>query len=238
MKKSFNQSLVLLFFSISFFSYSQKPHIIGLWEVNKVSVGKKNVTPVAKWTKINKDGTFQSGNGWLQHSKGIWNYDRQNNIFSTTDSLAVFDEFGGFTISFENKKMIWKRNEKGMSVKVILSPIKELPMSSSDYLKGIWDLVELKENGKSILHDFDSENRHNLFIGWDRVYINFTPTGKKLRGYWHIHGHRPEITLLPHQQGREIEKWRIEVTKKELVMIGISNSNRKIQRKYIRKKTF
>jgi hypothetical protein len=196
------------------------------------------MTPVAKWFRINADGTYQAGNGWLQNGNGTWNYDKQNNLYTAKDPLDIADKNGGFTVSFDGEKMQWEREEEGMTVKVTLLPVENLPMSPADYLKGIWDLVEITENEASILDDFDQDNKHKLFIRWDRVYINFSPEGKKLTGYWHIHGHKPEITLLPHQEDASPESWRVDVNEKELVMTGISESNRTIQRKYVRRNAF
>jgi len=238
MKRESNFLIVFALISISFSTYAQKEEITGFWEVERVDVGEKNMTPVAKWTKINSDGTYQSGNGWLQSSQGKWNYDAKNHMFTATDSLDVFDEFGGFSVSFDNEKMVWEREEEGMPVKVTLRPVEKLPMSPADYLKGIWDLVEITENKQSVMDDFDKDNKHKLFIRWDRIYINFSPEGKKLTGYWHIHGHKPEVTFLPHQEDAKPESWRIEVNKKELLMTGLSESNRTIERKYVRRNTF
>lgn len=238
MKKELNSLVVFALILISFSTYAQEETVIGFWEVEVVEVGEENMTPVAKWFKINTDGTYQAGNGWLQNGRGNWNYDAENKMYSSTDSLDITDEFGGFSVSFHNEKMVWEREEEGMHVKVTLLPIEKLPMSPADYLKGIWDLVEITENEQSILNDFDKENKHKLFIRWDRIYINFSSEGKKLTGYWHIHGHKPEITLLPHQEDGKPESWRIEVNKKELLMTGISDSNRTIQRKYVRRNTF
>ena len=238
MKKQLNFTLIILLISCSFSIYAQKENLIGLWEIEKVEVGEENMTPVAKWTKINADGTFQSGNGWLQNSRGIWNYDNENNKYSATDSLDIFDEFGGFTVSFDQKKMFWEREEEGMQVKVTLGLIHELPMATSDYLEGMWQLVDISEKGQSILEEFENAQEHKLFIRWDRMYMKFSSEGKKLTGYWHINGHKPEITLLPHQADENVESWRVEVNKKELIMTGISDSNKMIERKYIRKNTF
>ncbi len=238
MKKELNSLVVFALILISFSTYAQEETVIGFWEVEVVEVGEENMTPVAKWFKINTDGTYQAGNGWLQNGQGNWNYDAENKMYSSTDSLDIADEFGGFSVSFHNEKMVWEREEEGMHVKVTLLPIEKLPMSPADYLEGIWDLVEITENEQSILNDFDKENKHKLFIRWDRIYINFSSEGKKLTGYWHIHGHKPEITLLPHQEDGKPESWRIEVNKKELLMTGISDSNRTIQRKYVRRNTF
>lgn len=238
MKKELNFIMAFILLLLSFHTYAQKENIIGFWEVEKVAVGKKSMTPVAKWFKINPDGTYQAGNGWLQNGQGNWNYDTKNNIYSATDSLDIADEFDGFKVSFENGKMFWEREEEGMPVKVNLVPIEKLPMSPADYLKGLWDLVEITENEQSILDDFDREDKHKLFIRWDRIYINFGPEGEKITGYWHIHGHKPEITFLPHQEAEKPESWRIEVNHKELTMSGISDSNRTIKRKYVRRNAF
>ena len=106
MKKELRTLIVLALTLVSFTSYAQKERIIGLWEVEKVAVGDENMTPVAKWFKINADGTYQAGNGWLQNGNGNWNYDTQKNLYTATDPLDVADKFGGFTVLFDGAKMI------------------------------------------------------------------------------------------------------------------------------------
>ncbi len=230
--------LVILLWIVSFSSFAQKEKMIGLWEIEKVEVGEENMTPVAKWTKINEDGTFQSGNGWLQNSSGTWQYDPKNNRYSSIDSLDIYDEFGGFQVSFDDQTMFWERQEEGMKVRVSLKAVDELPMSPADFLEGMWKLTDISDHGNSILDDFDAAHRHKLFIRWDRIYMDFSPEGKKLTGYWHIHGHRSEITLLPHQDGGIAESWMVEVNDSELIMNGNSDSNRNIQRVYTRTNSF
>ena len=212
--------------------------LLGLWEMTKVSMGDQEMTPVSKWTRINKDGTFQSGNGWLQSSHGTWNWDADKSYFTPSDLLGIKDEFGGFTVSISGDNMTWKRDEDGVVVTVELVRIDNLPMSPADYLEGLWDLVEITENQKSITDEFDPNDQHRLFIRWDRLYNNYSPEGSKSTGYWHINGHRPEITLLPHTDGKQPESWSIEVDEKLLIMSGISDSNHAIQRKYSRRNSF
>ena len=238
MKKQINYVLVFSMLFMSFSVCAQKERIIGFWEIQKVEVGDKNMTPVAKWTKINTDGSFQSGNGWLQNAQGSWNYDAEKKTYSAIDALGIKDDFGGFVVSFDKEKMIWEREEEGMSVKVTLSPITAMPMAPADYLVGIWDLVEITENEHSIINDFDGKGKHKLFIRWDRIFINFSPEGERLTGYWHINGHKPEITLLPHQADKKPESWEVTVNEKTLYMKGISDDNQMIQRKYVRRNTF
>lgn len=229
-------ALILTLGACNTFAQSQSP--IGFWAIEKVSIGDQAMTPIAKWSKIHADGTYESGNGWLQSARGTWQFDPKTHVFSANDPLDVADEFGGFTVSFEGDKMYWEREEEGMPVKVTLKPIDKLPMSPADYLEGIWDLEEITENGASILADYDPNNKRKIFMGWDRIYRDFDAEGRRSSGFWHIDGHRPEITLLPHQQGKSPEGWRIEVNEKTLTMTGISDSNQDIQKKYIRRNTF
>jgi hypothetical protein len=238
MKKELNTLLLLVLTLASSHNFAQIGKMIGLWEVEQVQVGKASMTPVAKWFRINADSTYQAGNGWLQSASGTWQFDRENNLYTALDTLDVADKFGGFTVSFDGTKMLWEREEEGSPVKVILRPVEKLPMSPADYLEGIWDLVEITDDEQSIIDDFDQENRHKLQIRWDRIYIHISPEGERLTGYWHIHGHKSEVTLLPHQESAAPESWRVEVNEKELLMKGISDSNRTVQRKYVRRNTF
>ncbi|WP_373395891.1 hypothetical protein V8V91_15015 [Algoriphagus halophilus] len=211
MKKELNHLLGCILLLLSIPAQAQKEKVVGFWAVENVKVGEENMTPVAKWFKINQDGTYQAGNGWLQNGEGHWDFDAKTNKYAAQDNLDVEDDFGDFDVSFTGEKMIFEREEEGMHVKVILVPTEKLPMSPTDYLEGIWDLVEITENEQSILNEFDGEGKHKLFIRWDRIYINFSPEGKRLSGYWHINGHRPEITLLPIKEIRALKagksKW-------------------------------
>ena len=63
--------------------------ITGFWEFKKVDVGGKIKTPVAKWTKIENDHTYRSGNGWLQNSVGTWTYDDKARQFSATETNGI-----------------------------------------------------------------------------------------------------------------------------------------------------
>lgn len=229
---------IIILSTLPFFAFPQINRVIGLWEIKNVYVGDQEMNPVAKWSKINADGSFQSGNGWLQNASGTWTFDAENHLFSATDSLDIKDDFGGFTVSFDEEIMYWQRVEEGMEVNVTWVPIKELPMSPADYLEGLWDLEDIMEQDQSILASFDPDNKHRLFIRWDRIYMNFSPEGQRSSGYWHINGHKPEITLLPHTEGKNPESWRIDVNADELIMTGISDSNRSIQRRYLRKNSF
>ena len=137
--KTITRLIITLLFFHSSIAFTQD--IIGLWEIKKVIVGGKTMTPVAKWTKINKDGSYQSGNGWLQNTEGKWTFNKKNNLYSTTETNGVKDEFGPFTVEVTTNKMTWLREEEGRIVTVSLEKIKKMPKSTSDELMGLWDLV-------------------------------------------------------------------------------------------------
>ncbi|NGP75278.1 hypothetical protein G3570_01425 [Balneolaceae bacterium YR4-1] len=205
---------------------SRAQEITGFWEVTKVSMQGQTMTPVAKWTKINTDGTYQTGNGWLQNAVGTWTYDAASHTFSPEETNGITDEFGPFTVSFQNESMIWKRMEEGAEVTVELQQIEQLPMSTADQIKGLWDLSAITESGEDITSAFDPNGLYYLFIRWDRIYQGRNPKGENMSGYWHINGHRPEITLLSHTRGKEPQSWRVVVSENELVLSGISDSNK------------
>ncbi len=212
--------------------------LVGFWEVTEVKVGDQTMTPVAKWTRINEDGTFQSGNGWLQNSEGTWTLDKKYNHFKAIDPNGLEDEFGPFTISFEAEKMFWMRMEEGMPVTVILEPIDKLPKSTSDQLVGLWDLIAAEKEGTSIIDTYDPEEKRNIFIRWDRIYVERNAEGNRQTGYWHIHGHKPEITLLSHQEGKDAESWKVSFKNENLIMEGISYSNKNLKFTFIRLNKF
>jgi hypothetical protein len=231
MKKKITLTLLLLFIQFSF-CFSQE--VIGLWEIRKVEIGDKIVTPISKWTKINADGSYQSGNGWVQNSEGDWNYDENGKTFSPKETNGIRDMFGNFSVSFKQGKMLWQRDEDGENVKVTLNRIQKMPKSTADMMVGLWDVTEITEDETSIMESFDPKNRHYLFIRWDRVYVERTPNGEKSSGYWHINGHNPEITLISHNNDKEQERWIVTVSDTEMYLIGLSDSNKNREITYTR----
>jgi len=232
-------NLTVLILILSFFnSQAQSEQLYGLWLVEEVYVGDEIMTPVSKWFRINPDGTYQSGNGWLQSASGNWIHDAASNSFTAHDSLDVKDNFGAFSLTFDDDKMNWQREEEGIEVTVKLTLIENLPLSPADYLEGVWKLKEISLNEESILSEFDPERNHQLFIRWDRLYVNYTPENEKYFGYWFIHAHRPELRLIPQSDMDKMEKWEVQVDEKELQLIGISKSNKGVLRQYERGSSF
>jgi len=225
MKKRTHYFPILALLFILPYTLHTQNNITGLWEMTKVEVGDQIMTPVAKWTRINEDGSYQAGNGWLQNAAGQWSYDAKTKAFEAVDPNGIKDEFGPFTVSFKGKKMMWERMEEGMKVIVTLSPIQKLPKATGDQIVGLWDLTNATKDGSSILEEIDPDDKQYLFIRWDRIYVERNAEGQRKTGYWHIHGHKPELTLLSHDKAKDAESWRVEVSGTVLVLKGLSDSN-------------
>lgn len=228
------KKLLLIIYLLSFNSFSQE--IVGLWEVTNVNVGNEIMTPVAKWMRFNEDSTFQSGNGWLQNSEGTWTFNKEKMTFKTNAKNGLIDPFEPFNLSWEDSKMIWSRVEDGMKVTVTLKKIKKLPKAIGDELVGLWDLSIVLSEGKEIQNQLDPNDKNYVFIRWDRIYVERTAESKRTTGYWHIHGHKPEITFLSHQQGNNPETWQVNVNESssELTLKGLSESNHNLIKTYRR----
>lgn len=230
--------LITALFTLALSQTHAQQAVVGFWEVTEVKVGDQIMTPVAKWIRINDNGIFQSGNGWLQHSEGTWLFDEKYNHFEILDPNAFEDEYGPFSISFEAEKMFWMRMEEGMPVTVTLEPIDKLPKSTADNLVGLWDLIAAEKEGTSIVETYDPEDKRNIFIRWDRIYVEWNAEGNRETGYWHIHGHKPEITLFSHQKGKDAESWEVSFERDNLILQGISDGNKSLKLSFKRVNKF
>ncbi|NNC69785.1 MAG: hypothetical protein HKN90_03070 [Flavobacteriaceae bacterium] len=231
------RSTAILIFILFFVSKTFGQKIIGLWEVKEVKIGSQVMTPMAKWTKIQENGTYKSGNGWLQNAVGTWTFDKKKSLFSMSKTNGIIDEFGPFTVEFTDIGMNWLREEEGTIVSVALQKIKELPKGISHKVVGLWGLDSITKDGNEEKIEIGSEKNEYIFIRWDRIYINRSKSDRS-SGYWHMHGHKPELTLLPHSEGQNAESWLIEVSDTFLKLSGVSETNKKIEKNYKRLQKF
>lgn len=239
MDKSFISSL--LFFVLIFSSFSLKgQEVIGVWEIEEVKVGGDIMTPVAKWTRINTDGTYETGNGWSQSARGEWYYDK--NIKSLrlqeTEGMQVHDQNGPFQLSFEADKMRWEREEDGANVLVIFKRADKLPMATADKLLGIWNLQEIRKNGNDLNLKSDPYNKNYLFIKPDRTFTEKKLKGPLKQGYWHINGHKPHVTFIVPGNTKALEYWEISIQGSTLKMVGLSDGNINEERVFARMNEF
>jgi hypothetical protein len=169
------------------------------------------MTPQAKWTKFDADNTFVSGNGWLQHTYGTYEYNAANGQIKLNAANEPEDEFGPFSVMIMDDQMTWKRDEGGMEITVKLDRIEALPMAPADQIKGVWGVEKVISNGRDMTDTYDPNDDRYLFLRWDRVFVmDNTPEGR-LTGYWHTHGHRPEVTLLFHDTSIPVESYMISI---------------------------
>ncbi len=204
--------LLLLFLLTPILTHAQ---IEGLWLVTDVSMGDQSMTPVAKWTRINADGTYTSGNGWLQNAVGAWTF--EDEVFTPVQTDGIEDPFGGFTTQVEQDKMTWKREEEGATVTVQWKRIKELPQAPADQVIGLWELTrsegKLEESGP--LQDLKT-----LFVRWDHIYIMQVGESRET-GYWFMNAHRPDLSLIAHNEQEGTTYWRVAFQNGQMVCTAI-----------------
>lgn len=190
----------------------------GLWEVRRVFAGEEEKTPVAKWMKIFPDSTYISGNGWLQHSRGTWTYNREGSEFLPLQENGIRDPYGPFTLIVEDDKMVWERMEDGMEVSVYLQKSEELPLAPQDLLTGLWEWVEYSEKGEAQTNILDKKDRVYIHFRWDRIYLERDQQGTQVTGYWHMEGHRSELTLIPEDENLPRNRWKVRFQADRLIL--------------------
>ena len=215
---------ILFLFAVTL-SAVEAQSLEGLWVVKNVQVGEESMTPIAKWFRLKADGVQESGNGWFMHSKGSWEYDEEKKAFSANDPLGLKDEYGAFTVERKGENMTWERMEDGIQVTVSLELAEELPKGPGEQLIGLWELIS---EGQDI---FDEGS--TVFLRWDKKFVEKSSQGTTI-GFWHIHAHKPELTLIDQSIDRrriftiqEITDFSITLQEKK----GVKDVSYKFERK-------
>ncbi|MBK7872625.1 MAG: hypothetical protein IPJ74_19060 [Saprospiraceae bacterium] len=212
--------------------------IEGLWIVKKVLVGNEVMTPVAKWVKLEAGGTQLSGNGWLQHTFGTWNYDTSTSELSLFSEPGPVDEFGAFKVKYQGQHMTWERMEEGEKILVELERTEALPRSSADEMQGVWDLEKVTKQNEDITNQFDPEGKAYIFIRWDRIYVERTAGGERATGFWYINAHRPDLQLISYDKNIKDQTWRISFSDSKMTWTGLDEKNKNLVLTYERIKNF
>jgi hypothetical protein len=213
------------------------PVVDGFWLVTKVTVGGRELTPIARWFKLDK-GKQVSGNGWLQHSFGTYKFDKKKSelFFLTTNEPE--DEFGAFKVVRTGPLMTWNRKEENELVVVELKPITELPMSPADEVKGLWVLNSALDRELDVTKTFDPDHKHFLFIRWDRQYVKQINAHERIAGYWFFDELRPEITFISEHHEQEEEKWTVTLEGAKMTLKGSSENVKEMTLVYSRATEF
>lgn len=236
MNKSKNMSriifLLLVATSIWFSGCKDESSIDGLWVVKLVKVGEEEMTPNARWTQFNADSTQQSGNGWFQHSYGTWRLDAVNDKLSVVNTNGITDPYEPFNVRVEDNMMYWDRLEDGQKVQVTLERSDQLPETYGDQLLGLWRLHSLEGEGKYFSGSGSSPRNAIIFFRWDRRFMIRSEKGR-INGVYNVHGHKPEVELIPYGADLNRDFWSFAVDKETFTM-KLLNSDSVVTRTFTR----
>ncbi len=196
-----SQKYIWIILSCLLTSCTVNKQLEGLWQIEKVKIGDEEMTPIAKWTRINSDNTQESGNGWNQHVIGNWEYDKASNKIELTNSNGIEDEYPGFTITeISGEKMLWSRQEDGQTVDVYLMKIDKLPAAPFNELLGVWQL-------QSNIETSAENSTSYLFLRWDRILIDEKETEDRKYGIYKTHGHKNELQIIYYETPLRSVTW-------------------------------
>lgn len=224
--------IVFLTIVLSFISCDQPSTIEGLWVVKSVMVGEKKMTPNARWTRFHADQSQESGNGRFQHSYGSWQLNQNTNELFIINTNGLEDSNPPFMMTLRANEMIWERIEEGQQIKVLLERSAQLPETYGDKILGLWQLEKATGNGPYFMESDTNENNEYLFIRWDKRFVIGTTKGK-VHGVYNVHGHKPELELIPYSTPLKRDFWRFEFAE-NLITLKLLNSDSLVTRQFKR----
>jgi len=206
-------------------------NVAGLWQVQEVKVGDETMTPVARWMRFNEDNTQESGNGWLKHSEGNYEYNSTDSTLKMVDINGTADNNPPFQIDVQEDQMTWTRMEDGQKVHVRLKPIDQLPASPANKLLGLWEINQSEGNTTD-------QEQGTFFIRWDNIFVYTHPSGEKKYGVYKCHGHKNEIELIYYGDECRREWWAFKYQDDQLEFINTSNNKQLYRLKRIRQSPY
>lgn len=229
MSKNHLLSLIIILF---FTSCKNKPTIEGLWIIKSVTVGEEEMTPNARWTRFNSDSTQESGNGKFQHSYGTWKLSPKTNELSIENSNGLKDLNPPFVVTINQDEMIWNRMEEGQNIKVSLVRSSHLPETYGDKIIGLWKLEETVGNGNYYNQTDITKTNDYLFFRWDKRFVIESEKGK-VNGVYNVHGHKPEVELIPYGDQVKRDFWKINFDE-NAITLKLLNTDSLIIRRFKR----
>lgn len=224
--------LCLIFLFALLVSCQEKSSTVGLWEVKLVTVSDQQMTPNARWMRFNPDSTQESGNGWFRHSYGTWSMNSNTNELSVVNTNGLHDPFGPFKVSFEGNTMTWNRIEEGENVTVTLEKTDRLPETFGDKLLGLWQLKDASGNGKYFDLTDGINSTDYVFFRWDRQFVIHSAKGR-IQGVYNVHGHKPEVELIPYGENLERDFWQIAFDE-NAITLKLLNTDSLVTREFVR----
>lgn len=227
-KKSILSIIVILLL----FGCKNKSTIEGLWIVKSVKIGEEEMTPNARWIRFNSNLTQESGNGRFQHSYGIWKLNSESKELSIENSNGVNDLNEPFKILVNQNEMIWERTEEGQHIKITLVRSSNLPETYGDKILGLWNLESMIGSGNYFEQSDKKETNDYIFFGWDKRFVIDSEKGR-INGVYNVHGHRPEVELIPYVDQLKRDFWEIQF-EEDHITLKLLDSDKIITRKFRR----
>lgn len=215
--------LLSIFLTSSCEIESKSSPLIGLWEVSSVQMGDEQMTPQGRWVEFMENGKHNSGNGWIKHSEGKYDYNAAAKTIFMGNTFGIKDEYGPFTARIEGDQMFWTREEDGNEIKVSLRAIQSLPTTDMDLLQGLWKLETVSYDGVDLSKDNDPDGLRYLNLRWDKVFVDQGGPDGRLRGPYRIHAHMPEIEFVYYGDPVSINTYSYKVNEKRLVLSNDEN---------------
>ena len=228
-KKKHLLPLIAILFLIS---CENKPTIEGLWMVKSVAVGDEENTPNARWTRFNSDLTQESGNGRFQHSYGTWKLNPKTNELSIENTNGLKDLNEPFVVTLNQDQMTWSRTEEGQQLKVTLVRSSQLPETYGDKIMGLWKLEEAIGNGNYFKQSDATKTNDYLLFRWDKRFVIGTQEGK-INGVYNVHGHKPEVELIPYGDQVNRDFWKIKYDE-NAITLKLLNTDSLVTRRFKR----
>jgi len=203
-----------------------KSRLKGLWVADRAYAGSTDLSPKARWIKFDKKNQQESGNGWQKHSVGTWELKRGKKLI-IINTNGFSNPYEPFKIKFVKKGMEWVRHENNKRVKVLLTKVKEIPLSERDKLLGVWNLKTALEDGKDHTAKYNPNKECYLYMRWDNMFEFNYVDGRK-SGIYRIGGFLDELELVFNSAEDKRQTWNFEIKKNRLVLTSVNNEKEMI----------
>ena len=227
MKRQIIFSLIGLFL-ISCNQEKAKHPMVGLWEITKVTIDGEENTPQGKWMRFNADSTQESGNGWLQHSRGTWKLDAATNELFLYQANGWKDEFENFKVAFAGEDMTWSRTEEGQKVDVFMKRVEKIPQRQADELYGVWQLYSTTIDSIQM----KAIDKTTIFFRWDKMFVAQDEQNRSF-GIFKTGSHKQEVEMVYYNPECTREYWDYSV-KNNILKLEAKNSEKKTIQTYQR----
>ncbi|MBU3012010.1 hypothetical protein KO506_11400 [Polaribacter vadi] len=222
MKYFLTLTLTIFFFSCNEKNTQEDDNIEGLWLVKKVNVDNKDLTPIAKWVRFNADGSQASGNGWLQHSVGIYNLNIENQL-TVTNTFGIKDDAESFKVNIDKNNMTWQRKENDLDIIISLEKTDKLPTSEANKLFGLWKFDSIIKDGKEVSESLNPSKKAMLFLRWDNTYeLRNYPLGEKY-GMFKTHSHKAQIDMVSYAKESIFQFYTFSLVNDKLLLKATNN---------------